>query len=60
MKDIVLVDKPAGWTSFDVVAKIRGQIRAEYQKQGIKPTKKQLQVGHAGTLIRLQRVFSLF
>lgn len=47
---IVLVDKPAGWTSFDVVAKIRGQIRRQYQEQGIKPTKRQLKVGHAGTL----------
>lgn len=26
---ILLIDKPAGWTSFDVVAKIRGKIRAE-------------------------------
>lgn len=52
MKDqeILLIDKPAGWTSFDVCAKIRGQIRAEYQAKGIKPTKKQLRVGHAGTL----------
>lgn len=48
--DILLIDKPAGWTSFDVVAKIRGKIRADYTKQGIKPTKKQLRVGHAGTL----------
>jgi len=47
---IMLVDKPIGWTSFDVVAKIRGQIRREYQEQGIKPTKRQLKVGHAGTL----------
>lgn len=47
---IVLVDKPAGWTSFDVVAKIRGKIRASYTQQGIKPTKRQLKVGHAGTL----------
>jgi len=47
---ILLVDKPVGWTSFDVVAKIRGQIRREYQEQGIKPTKRQLKVGHAGTL----------
>ena len=47
---ILLVDKPAGWTSFDVVAKIRGQIRRQYQEQGIKPTKRQLKVGHAGTL----------
>lgn len=48
--DILLIDKPEGWTSFDVVAKIRGKIRADYLKQGIKPTKKQLRVGHAGTL----------
>ena len=47
---IVLVDKPAGWTSFDVVAKIRGRIRRGYTEQGIKPTKRQLKVGHAGTL----------
>lgn len=47
---ILLVDKPAGWTSFDVVAKIRGQIRRGYTEQGVKPTKRQLKVGHAGTL----------
>lgn len=47
---ILLVDKPVGWTSFDVVAKIRGQIRHQYQEKGIKPTKRQLKVGHAGTL----------
>lgn len=47
---ILLVDKPAGWTSFDVVAKIRGQLRAEYTARGEKPTKRQLKVGHAGTL----------
>ena len=47
---IVLIDKPAGWTSFDVVAKIRGKIRADYREQGIKPTKRQQKVGHADTL----------
>lgn len=47
---ILLVDKPAGWTSFDVVAKIRGQIKAEYAARGEKPTKAQLKTGHAGTL----------
>lgn len=47
---ILLVDKPAGWTSFDVVAKIRAQIRADYRFRGEKPTKRQLKVGHAGTL----------
>ncbi len=50
MEDIVLIDKPVGWTSFDVVAKIRGKIRAQYTAKGEKPTKKQLRVGHAGTL----------
>lgn len=50
MNDILLVDKPAGWTSFDVVAKLRGRLRAVYQKAGIQPTKRQLKVGHAGTL----------
>ena len=47
---VLLVDKPAGWTSFDVVAKIRSQIRAEYRARGEKPTRRQLKVGHAGTL----------
>ncbi len=47
---ILLIDKPAGWTSFDVVAKIRGQIKHSYLSKGIKPTKRQLKVGHAGTL----------
>lgn len=49
-RDIVLVDKPVGWTSFDVVAKIRGAIRASYHARGLKPTKRQLKVGHTGTL----------
>lgn len=47
---ILLVDKPAGWTSFDVVAKVRGQLKAQYAARGEKPTKRQLKVGHAGTL----------
>lgn len=33
-----------------MVAKIRGQIRAEYRARGEKPTKRQQKVGHAGTL----------
>jgi tRNA pseudouridine55 synthase len=47
---ILLVDKPAGWTSFDVVAKLRGALRASYKNRGETPTKKQLRIGHAGTL----------
>jgi tRNA pseudouridine55 synthase len=43
MNGVLLVDKPKGWTSFDVVAKIRGLIK---QKTGLKRPK----VGHAGTL----------
>ncbi|MFZ1581157.1 MAG: tRNA pseudouridine(55) synthase, partial [Saprospiraceae bacterium] len=40
---VLLVDKPIGWTSFDVVNKIRGIIR---HNTGLKKIK----VGHAGTL----------
>lgn len=40
---VLLVDKPQGWTSFDVVNKIRGKIRSLFQIKNIK-------VGHAGTL----------
>lgn len=37
MNGILIVDKPAGWTSFDVIAKLRGALH----------TKK---IGHSGTL----------
>lgn len=47
---LLLIDKPPGWTSFDVVAKVRGMRRAAFRASGIAPTKKQLRVGHAGTL----------
>lgn len=43
MDGILLIDKPIGWTSFDVVAKVRGIIRAETGQK--KP-----KVGHTGTL----------
>ena len=39
---ILLVDKPTGWTSFDVVAKVRGTL-----KHG---TGQKVKVGHTGTL----------
>jgi tRNA pseudouridine55 synthase len=39
---ILLIDKPAGWTSFDVVAKIRNMLKKE--------TGQKVKVGHAGTL----------
>lgn len=41
--EILLVDKPYGWTSFDVVNKLRWNLKRKY---GIKNFK----VGHAGTL----------
>jgi tRNA pseudouridine55 synthase len=40
---VILIDKPVGWSSFDVVKKIRNLLR---RKQGTKNIK----VGHAGTL----------
>jgi tRNA pseudouridine55 synthase len=43
MNGILLIDKPKNWTSFDVVAKVRGMVR---QITGVKRSK----VGHTGTL----------
>lgn len=43
MDGILLIDKPSGWTSFDVVAKVRGMVRRETGQK--KP-----KVGHTGTL----------
>lgn len=40
---LILVDKPKGWTSFDVVNKVRWLIRKKYNVKNIK-------VGHSGTL----------
>lgn len=42
MDQILLIDKPKGWTSFDVVGKIRSELR--------KQTGQKVKVGHAGTL----------
>lgn len=42
MDGILLINKPKGWTSHDVVAKIRGQLKGE--------TGQKVKVGHAGTL----------
>lgn len=62
MKTILLIDKPEGWTSFDVVAKVRNALRA-LQAPNSKPQithnpsnsnnqqpKPKIKVGHAGTL----------
>lgn len=45
MQGILLVDKPKGWTSFDVVNFVRRNVAAELDK---KP--KNVKVGHTGTL----------
>lgn len=56
MDGYILVDKPKGWTSFDVVAKIRGMVRAanrdtmaEGGSNG-QQLPKRVKVGHTGTL----------
>lgn len=47
MNGLLLIDKPSGWSSHDVVNKVRNII----EKSGITPTpKKRFPVGHAGTL----------
>jgi tRNA pseudouridine55 synthase len=56
MDKVLLIDKPKEWTSFDVVAKIRGILRSlqpqnqstESVLEKVKPPK--IRVGHAGTL----------
>jgi tRNA pseudouridine55 synthase len=45
MQGVLLVDKPAGWTSFDAVNYVRGIVAKAEDK---KP--KQVKVGHTGTL----------
>jgi tRNA pseudouridine55 synthase len=42
MNGLLLIDKPSGWTSHDVVAKIRSLLKKE--------TSQKIKVGHAGTL----------
>ena len=47
MDGLLLIDKQKGWTSFDVVAKVRGVLRADLKQKGL-PYK--IKVGHTGTL----------
>lgn len=47
MNGILLVDKPSGWTSFDVVNKVRRIVSASPLKTS---NKKRFPVGHTGTL----------
>ena len=42
LNGILLIDKPKDWTSFDVVAKVRGALKKESGKK--------VKVGHTGTL----------
>jgi tRNA pseudouridine55 synthase len=54
MDGILLVDKPAGWTSFDAVAKVRGILRTA-NRQAMAEGRavnlpKRVKVGHTGTL----------
>ena len=44
--EIIVVDKPLGWSSFHVVKKLRGILSARLRHVGVK----KLKVGHAGTL----------
>ncbi len=65
MNGLLLVNKPSGWTSFDVVAKVRGVIRAANRQAnyeasnpgsivtmtgGTTSLPKRVKVGHTGTL----------
>jgi len=43
LNEIILIDKPLNWTSFDVVKKVRATIKKKIKVKKIK-------VGHAGTL----------
>lgn len=51
---LLLIDKPKGWTSFDVVAKVRGVLRAEQKRLlaagELLGTHGKPKVGHTGTL----------
>lgn len=42
LNGFVLINKPVGWSSFDVVAKIRGKLKKDLNKK--------IKVGHTGTL----------
>jgi tRNA pseudouridine55 synthase len=48
MDGILLIDKPKGWTSHDVVAKVRNVLRTASPKSQVPSPK--IKVGHTGTL----------
>ncbi len=48
---VVVVHKPSGWTSFDVVGKIRGTLEKHFRELGHTfKRRSRLKVGHGGTL----------
>lgn len=49
-KKILLINKPAGWTSFDVVAKLRNALNMCKLEAGADKKHQKVKVGHAGTL----------
>ena len=47
----IVVDKPPGWTSFDVVGKVRGTLERDLKSRGHTFRRRsRLKVGHGGTL----------
>ncbi len=50
--EVLLIDKPNGWTSFDVVNKIRGAVKNYLREHEVENKDKihKIKVGHAGTL----------
>jgi tRNA pseudouridine55 synthase len=47
---LFLIDKPLGWTSFDVVNKIKGHLKSLKKRQSPELQVFNVKVGHAGTL----------
>ncbi len=48
---VIIINKPLGWTSFDVVHKVRNLIKhLPASTSSLQPTITKLKVGHAGTL----------
>jgi tRNA pseudouridine55 synthase len=49
--EVLLINKPYHWTSFDAVNKIKGIIRQKLKETAVNPAEKtKIKVGHAGTL----------
>lgn len=49
--EMILINKPYHWTSFDVVKKLSKPVLAHYLRQGyVAPEVKRIKIGHAGTL----------